>query len=139
MEAENNQEDDKAGFRKVPFSKELYIERDDFKEEANSKYFRLSLGKEVRLKNAYIIKGESVIKDEDGNILEIHCTYDADSLSRITSYNVCYTKLLRQEEADSAIQELNGYSMDGRSLTVNEARERAPRGGGGGFGGGGRY
>jgi len=81
LEAENNQEDDKAGFRKVPFSKELYIERDDFKEEANSKYFRLSLGKEVRLKNAYIIKGESVIKDEDGNILEIHCTYDADSLS----------------------------------------------------------
>jgi len=81
LEAENNQEDESAGFRKVPFSKELYIERDDFKEEANNKYFRLSLGKEVRLKNAYIIKGESVIKDENGNILEIHCTYDADSLS----------------------------------------------------------
>lgn len=81
LEAENNQEDENAGFRKVPFSKELYIERDDFKEEANSKYFRLSLGKEVRLKNAYIIKGESVVKNVNGNISEIHCTYDADSLS----------------------------------------------------------
>ena len=81
LEAENNQEDEIAGFRKVPFSKELYIERDDFKEVANSKYFRLALGKEVRLKNAYIIKGESVVKDVNGNITEIHCTYDADSLS----------------------------------------------------------
>jgi len=81
LEAENNQEDESAGFRKVPFSKELYIEKDDFKENANSKYFRLTLGKEVRLKNAYIIKGESVVKDADGNITEIHCTYDADSRS----------------------------------------------------------
>ncbi|WP_274474983.1 glutamine--tRNA ligase/YqeY domain fusion protein [Mangrovimonas aestuarii] len=81
LEAENNPEDDNAGSRQVPFSGELYIERDDFKEQANSKYFRLSLGKEVRLKNAYIIKGESVVKDADGNITEIHCTYDADSLS----------------------------------------------------------
>ena len=81
LEAENNQEDENAGFRKVPFSKELYIERDDFKEVANNKYFRLAIGKEVRLKNAYIIKGESVVKDVNGNITEIHCTYDADSLS----------------------------------------------------------
>ena len=81
LQAENNPEDETAGFREVPFSKELYIERDDFKEEANSKYFRLTLGKEVRLKNAYIIKGESVIKDAEGNITEIHCSYDADSLS----------------------------------------------------------
>jgi len=81
LEAENNQEDESAGFRKVPFSKELYIEKDDFKENANSKYFRLTLGKEVRLKNAYIIKGESVVKDANGNITEIHCTYDADSRS----------------------------------------------------------
>lgn len=81
LEAENNQEDESAGYRKVPFSKELYIEKDDFKENANSKYFRLTLGKEVRLKNAYIIKGESVVKDADGNITEIHCTYDADSRS----------------------------------------------------------
>src|SRR5690606_38632896 len=81
LEAENNQENDQAGFRKVPFSKELYIEKDDFQEQANSKYFRLSLGKEVRLKNAYIIKGESVVKDANGNIIEIHCTCDLDSLS----------------------------------------------------------
>ena len=79
--AENNPEDESAGSRKVPFSRELYIEREDFKEEANRKFFRLTLNKEVRLKNAYIIKGESVVKDEDGNILEIHCTYDPDSKS----------------------------------------------------------
>ncbi|MBP1838670.1 glutamine--tRNA ligase/YqeY domain fusion protein [Formosa algae] len=81
LEAENNQEDDSAGFRQVPFSRELYIERDDFKESANSKYFRLTLGKEVRLKNAYIIKGESVVKDEHGKITEIHVSYDPDTLS----------------------------------------------------------
>ena len=81
LEAENNQEDESAGFRKVPFSRELYIERDDFKEEANRKYFRLTIDKEVRLKNAYIIKGESVVKDAEGNIIEIHCTYDPDSRS----------------------------------------------------------
>lgn len=81
LEAENNQEDENAGFRKVPFSRELYIEREDFLEEAPAKFFRLTLGKEVRLKNAYIIKGESVIKDENGNITEIHVTYDTDSLS----------------------------------------------------------
>ncbi len=81
LEAENNQEDESAGFRKVPFSKELYIEKDDFLEEATGKFFRLSIGKEVRLKNAYIIKGENVVKDSDGNITEIHVTYDTDSLS----------------------------------------------------------
>lgn len=81
LDAENNPEDENAGSRKVPFSKELYIERDDFMENANSKYFRLTLGKEVRLKNAYIIKGESVVKDENGTITEIHATYDADSKS----------------------------------------------------------
>jgi glutaminyl-tRNA synthetase len=81
LEAENSQEDASLGFRKVPFSRELYIEREDFQEEANKKFFRLTLGTEVRLKNAYIIKGESLVKDVDGNITEIHCTYDEDSLS----------------------------------------------------------
>ena len=81
LEAENNPEDDQAGSRKLPFSKTLYIEKSDFKEEANNKYFRLSLGKEVRLKNAYIIKADSVLKDKDGTISEIHCTYDLKSLS----------------------------------------------------------
>ncbi|WP_396185306.1 glutamine--tRNA ligase/YqeY domain fusion protein [Flavobacterium sp.] len=81
LDAENNQEDDEAGYRKVPFSKELYIEREDFLEEAPAKFFRLSIGREVRLKNAYIIKGESVVKDAAGNITEIHVTYDEDSRS----------------------------------------------------------
>ncbi len=81
LDAENNPEDVNAGMRKVPFSKQLYIEREDFKEEAGSKYFRLTLGKEVRLKNAYIIKGERVIKDADGKIIEIECSYDVDSKS----------------------------------------------------------
>jgi len=81
LSAENNQEDQSAGFREVPFSREIYIEKEDFKEEANKKFFRLSIGKEVRLKNAYIIKGESVVKDENGEITEIHCTYDTNSLS----------------------------------------------------------
>ncbi|RRJ90584.1 glutamine--tRNA ligase/YqeY domain fusion protein [Paenimyroides tangerinum] len=81
LDAENNPEAEEVTYRKVPFSRELYIERDDFLEEANSKYFRLTLGKEVRLKNAYIIKGESVVKDENGNIIEIHVTYDPDSRS----------------------------------------------------------
>jgi glutaminyl-tRNA synthetase len=81
LEAENSQEDASLGFREVPFSKELYIEREDFQEEANKKFFRLTLGTEVRLKNGYIIKGESVVKESNGNITEIHCTYDEDSRS----------------------------------------------------------
>jgi len=81
LTAENNPEDEAAGERQVPFSREIYIEQEDFREEANRKFFRLKLGKEVRLKNAYIIKAEKAIKDEDGNILEVHCTYDQDSKS----------------------------------------------------------
>ncbi len=81
LEAENNPEEEVMTYRKVPFSRELYIEREDFKEDADRKFFRLTTGKEVRLKNAYIIKGESVVKDENGNITEIHVTYDEDSRS----------------------------------------------------------
>jgi glutaminyl-tRNA synthetase len=83
LEAENNPEDDSAGFRKVPFSKEIYIEKEDFKEEAGSKFFRLKLGGEVRLKNAYIIKAENVVKDAEGNITEVHCTYDTDTSKKV--------------------------------------------------------
>jgi len=79
--AENNQEDESAGTREVPFSKHLYIEQEDFKEEGNRKFFRLKLGGEVRLKNAYIIKAESCIKDDNGNITEVQCTYDPLSKS----------------------------------------------------------
>jgi glutaminyl-tRNA synthetase len=81
LDAENSPEDPELGFRSVPFSRELYIEKADFKEEANRKFFRLKVGGEVRLKNAYIIKAESCIKDENGNITEVHCTYDPKSLS----------------------------------------------------------
>ncbi|MEA1786473.1 glutamine--tRNA ligase/YqeY domain fusion protein [Arenibacter sp. GZD96] len=81
METENNPEDTSAGFRTVPFSKELFIEREDFMEEANRKFFRLKLGGEVRLKSAYIIKAESVTKDTNGNITEIQATYDPLSRS----------------------------------------------------------
>ena len=83
LDAENNQEDESAGFRKVPFSRELYIEREDFREEANRKYFRLALGKEVRLKNAYIVTGESVVKDNEGNVIEIHCAYSEDTSKKV--------------------------------------------------------
>jgi len=83
LDAENNQEDESAGYRKVPFSSELYIEKEDFKEEASAKFFRLKLGGEVRLKNAYIIKAESVVKDVNGNIEEIHCTYSEDTSRRV--------------------------------------------------------
>jgi len=81
LSAENNPEDESAGEHEVPFSRELYIEQEDFREEANRKFFRLKLGKEVRLKNAYIIKAEDVVKDENGTILEVHCTYDPESKS----------------------------------------------------------
>ena len=76
LTAENNQEDESAGFREVPFSREIYIEKEDFREEANKKFFRLKLGKEVRLKNAYFITANSCTKDADGNVIEIQCTYD---------------------------------------------------------------
>lgn len=81
LEAENNQEDESAGYRKVPFSREIYIEQEDFREEANKKFFRLKLNSEVRLKNAYIIKANSVVKNESGDVTEIHCTYDPLSKS----------------------------------------------------------
>ena len=81
LRAENNPEDPTAGFREVPFSKTILIEQEDFREEANRKFFRLKLGKEVRLKSAYIIKAESVEKDEKGTITTVFCTYDPLSKS----------------------------------------------------------
>ena len=81
LEGEINPEQLGLGIRKIPFSKNIFIEREDFRESANKKFFRLTLEKEVRLKNAYIIKGESVIKDKEGNITEIICTYDPESKS----------------------------------------------------------
>jgi glutaminyl-tRNA synthetase len=81
LDTENNPEQENAGTREVPFSRELYIEREDFKEEANNKFFRLKIGGEVRLKSAYIIKAERVEKDENGEITTIFATYDEKSKS----------------------------------------------------------
>lgn len=81
VSVENNPEDESRGNREMPFGREIYIERADFMEDAPKKFFRLTLGKEVRLKGAYIIKAESLVKDSDGTITEIRCTYDADSKS----------------------------------------------------------
>ena len=117
LEAENNPEDENAGFRKVPFSRELYIEKDDFKEEANSKYFRLSLGKEVRLKNAYIITGERVIKDARGNISEIHGTYSEDTSKKVkgTLHWVSIRHAIKAE-----VREYDRLFMDGSPDTHPE-------------------
>ena len=82
LEAENNPEDPSAGTRKIPFSRELYIEQEDFKEDPPKKFFRLGPGREVRLKHAYIIKCERVVKDDQtGEVTELHCTYDPESKS----------------------------------------------------------
>jgi glutaminyl-tRNA synthetase len=80
LDAVNNPEDESMGMRKVPFSRFLYIEREDFREDPPSKFFRLAPGREVRLKHAYYVTCEKVIKDEkNGDIVEIHCTYDPET------------------------------------------------------------
>jgi glutaminyl-tRNA synthetase len=75
-EVANNPEDPSAGMRQVPFAREIYIDHDDFREIPPPKYYRLSPGKEVRLRNAYFITAQSIVKDDAGNIVEVHCTYD---------------------------------------------------------------
>jgi glutaminyl-tRNA synthetase len=85
VEAVNNPEDPGMGTRKLPFSRVLYIEKDDFREDPPKKFFRLAPGREVRLKHAYIIKCERVIKDEDtGEIVELRCTYDPETRSGVS-------------------------------------------------------
>ncbi|MDA5108243.1 glutamine--tRNA ligase/YqeY domain fusion protein [Brevibacillus thermoruber] len=81
LDAENNPENPAMGIRQIPFSREIYIEQDDFMENPPSKYFRLFPGNEVRLKHAYFIKCHDVIKDEQGNVVELHCTYDPETKS----------------------------------------------------------
>ncbi len=81
LEAEINPENEEMGNRQIPFSREIYIEKDDFMENPPNKFFRLFPGNEVRLKNAYFIKCNDVIKDADGNVIEIHCTYDPETKS----------------------------------------------------------
>jgi glutaminyl-tRNA synthetase len=79
VDVANNPEDPAAGMRQVPFSRELYIEQDDFREVPPPKYYRLSPGKEVRLRNAYFVTAQNVVKDGTGNIIEVQCTYDPAS------------------------------------------------------------
>jgi glutaminyl-tRNA synthetase len=81
LDAEINPENEEMGTRQIPFSREIYIEREDFMEDPPKKYFRLFPGNEVRLKHAYFIKCEDFIKDEDGNVVELHCTYDVETKS----------------------------------------------------------
>ena len=81
METINNPEDESMGSREIPFSREVYIEQDDFMEDPPKKFFRLAPGREVRLKSAYIIKCEEVIKDDSGHVTELHCTYDPETRS----------------------------------------------------------
>lgn len=81
LEADNNPENEKMGIRQIPFGREIYIEREDFMEEPPKKYHRLYPGNEVRLRHAYFIKCEEIIKDENGKIIEIHCTYDPETKS----------------------------------------------------------
>jgi glutaminyl-tRNA synthetase len=81
LDAENNAENEAMGHRQIPFSREIYIEQDDFMENPPNKYFRLFPGNEVRLKHAYFITCQDVIKDAEGNVIELHCTYDVKTKS----------------------------------------------------------
>jgi glutaminyl-tRNA synthetase len=86
LDAENNAEHPEMGSRQVPFTRVLYIEQDDFREDPPKKFFRLAPGREVRLKHAYIIKCERMVKDEQtGQVLELHCTYDPDTRSGMSN------------------------------------------------------
>ncbi|MGI6161094.1 MAG: glutamine--tRNA ligase/YqeY domain fusion protein [Christensenellales bacterium] len=100
--AENNPEDESAGVRKMPFGREIYIERDDFMEDPPKKFFRLAPGREVRLKNAYIIKCEKVLYDEDGNVSGLECSYDPDTKSGMPGANRKVKGTLHWVEATNA-------------------------------------
>jgi len=144
LEVENNQENPDMGTRKVPFSRVVYIEREDFMEDPPKKYYRLSPGKEVRLKSAYIIKCEEVIKDEaTGEIKEIHCTYDPQTKSgsgfterkvkgvlhwvsaahavKATVRLYDYLFLDEQEADEQSEGEMDGMNLNPNSLEVLES------------------
>lgn len=104
MEAENNPENEAAGIRKMPFSRELYIEREDFMEDPPKKYFRMTPGKHVRLKHGYILFCEKAIKDENGEVVEVHCTYAPDSKSGEDTSGIKVRGTLHYVEATHARQ-----------------------------------
>lgn len=126
MPAVNNPENPEAGTRKVPFTRELYIEREDFMEDPPSKFFRLAPGREVRLKYAYIIKCESVVKDPvTGEITEIHCTYDPETLSGRPESNRKVKGTLHWVSAPHAVEaEIRLYDR----LFMSEDPEDVPEG-----------
>ncbi len=143
LSTENNPEDSSAGAREVPFSKHLYIEKEDFKEDANRKFFRLSIDKEVRLKSAYIIRAVDCIKDSQGNVVEVLCEYDpksksgsgsAESLRKVkgtlhwvsskesTKISVrLYDRLFMKESPGSNLEGDFMQDLNPNSLTVVEA------------------
>ncbi len=104
MVAVNNPEDASAGTRDVPFCRELYIEQDDFLEDPPKKFFRLAPGREVRLRYAYIVKCVDVIKDDDGTVTEVHCTYDPESRSGMSAANRKVKGTLHWVSARHALQ-----------------------------------
>ena len=130
LEIENNKEVPEMGMRKLPFSRELYIERDDFMEEPPKKYFRLFPGNEVRLMNAYFVTCTGCVKDENGNVVEVHCTYDPETKSG-SGFNARKVKgTIHWVDASSAVnaevrlyenivdEEKGVYNEDG-SINVN--------------------
>ncbi|MHB1049663.1 MAG: glutamine--tRNA ligase/YqeY domain fusion protein [Bacteroidota bacterium] len=124
-DAVNNPENEAAGTRKVPFGREIYIDQDDFREVPPPKYYRLSPGTEVRLKYAYIIKCETVVKDAQGNILEVHCTYDPETKSGMAGANRKVKSTIHWVSAEKAVDaEVRLYDR----LFVNENPDDAPEG-----------
>lgn len=130
LEVENNQENEEMGKRMVPFGKELYIEREDFMEEPPKKYFRLFPGNEVRLKNAYFVKCTDFVKDENGNITEVHCTYDKETKSgsgftgrkvKGTIHWVCASEAVEAQVRlyENIIDEEKGKLNEDGSLNLN--------------------
>jgi glutaminyl-tRNA synthetase len=124
-DAVNNPENEAAGTRKVPFGREIYIDQDDFREVPPPKYYRLSPGTEVRLKYAYIIKCEKAVKDAQGNILEVHCTYDPETKSGMAGANRKVKSTIHWVSAEKAVDaEVRLYDR----LFVNEDPDDAPEG-----------
>lgn len=133
LDAEVNPENPQMGTRQIPFSREIYIEQDDFMENPPNKYFRLFPGNEVRLKHAYFIKCNDVIKDEDGNVVELHCTYDPETKSGTgftgrkvkgtihwveaknavpAEFRLYDALLLNEEEGESFLDHINPNSLE---------------------------
>jgi glutaminyl-tRNA synthetase len=103
LDSENNPEDENGGVRKITFSKEIYIEQEDFMEVAPKKYFRLAPGQRVRLKSAYIIQCDEVVKDENGNITQVNCSYFANSKSGSDTSGVAVKSTIHWVNAANAI------------------------------------